>query len=141
MIMIGPEYRKVRGWGEATSLSLTEPAHVVYELVVALGRVITGREKAELSGPVGIVRETAKAVRNGPAEALMLLGMLSAYLGGFNLLPVPALDGGRLIFLSYEAIARRKADAKMEAKVHAVGLLMMLTLVAAVTWTEIFPKH
>ena len=49
--------------------------------------------------------------------------MLSAYLGGFNLLPVPALDGGRLIFLFFEAVSRRKPDAKIEARVHALGLV------------------
>jgi regulator of sigma E protease len=140
-ISIGPEARKVKDLGEALTLSVTEPPRVVYELVAALGRVIMLKEKPELSGPVNIVRETAKAAANGPADLLMLLGMLSAYLGGFNLLPVPALDGGRLIFLVFEALARRKADAKVEAGVHAVGLLMMLTLVAAVTWTELFPKH
>jgi regulator of sigma E protease len=140
-ISIGPEARPVRDLGEAVSLSLTEPPRVVYELVAALGRVIMLKEKPELSGPVGIVKETARAAESGAPELLMLLGMLSAYLGGFNLLPVPALDGGRLIFLVFEALARRKADAKVEAGVHAVGLLMMLTLVAAVTWTELFPKH
>jgi regulator of sigma E protease len=99
--------------------------------------MIAGKEKPELSGPVGIVRETAGAVRTGAGNALHLLGILSAYLGGFNLLPFPALDGGRLLFLAFEAMSRRKADAKIEAKVHAVGLLMMLTLIAFVTYTEI----
>jgi len=109
--------------------------------VHGLGRVISGKEKPELSGPVGIVRETAKAVESGPGDAFKLLGALSAYLGGFNLLPFPALDGGRLIFLLFEAIARRKPDAKVEARVHALGLLMMLTLIAVVTYGEIMPKH
>jgi regulator of sigma E protease len=84
----------------------------------------------------------AKAVRSGPGPAFELLGALSAYLGGFNLLPVPALDGGRLIFLFFEAISRRKPDAKIEARVHALGLLMMLTLIAFVTYFDFLPnKH
>jgi regulator of sigma E protease len=57
------------------------------------------------------------------------------------LLPFPALDGGRLLFLAIEGASRRKPDAKIEARVHAVGLLMMLTLIAIVTWTEVMPKH
>jgi regulator of sigma E protease len=129
------------GVGEAALLSVVEPPRIVYELVHGLGRVISGKEKPELSGPVGIVRETAKAVESGPGDAFKLLGALSAYLGGFNLLPFPALDGGRLIFLLFEAIARRKPDAKVEARVHALGLLMMLTLIAVVTYGEIMPKH
>jgi regulator of sigma E protease len=55
-------------------------------------------------------------------------------------LPFPALDGGRLLFLGFEAASRRRADAKIEAKVHAIGLLMFLTLIAVVTYTEVIPK-
>jgi regulator of sigma E protease len=127
--------------GQAAVLSVTEPPKVVYNLVKGLARMIGGKEKPELSGPVGIGKEMASAARSGASVYLKLLGGLSAYLGGFNLLPIPALDGGRLIFLLFEAFSRRKADAKVEAKVHAIGLLMFLTLIAFVTYTEIIPKH
>jgi regulator of sigma E protease len=142
-IMVGPVYHHVAnvGVGEAAILSLKEPPRVVYLLVRGLIRMLTFKEKPELSGPVGIVKETASAVRTGAGDAFKLLGAISAYLGGFNLLPFPALDGGRLIFLGYEAASRRKADAKVEAKVHAIGLLMFLTLIAFVTYGEIFAKH
>jgi regulator of sigma E protease len=140
-IMIGPETHSVKvGVAEAAVISVTDPPKVVAALVVGLARMIAGKEKPELSGPVGIVKQTAEQVRSGAGDAFKLLGMLSAYLGGFNLLPFPALDGGRLLFLGFEAASRRKADAKIEAKVHAVGLLMMLTLIAFVTYTEIMPK-
>jgi len=141
-ILIGP-YAHIVAVGpvEAARMSLVEPPRIVYDLVRGLARTITGKEKPELSGPVGITREMAKAVQSGPGPAFILLGMLSAYLGGFNLLPVPALDGGRLIFLFFEAVARRKPDAKVEAQVHFVGLMMMLTLIAFVTYWDIFPKH
>ncbi len=141
-IQIGPLSRVVKvGVGEAAMLSLKEPPKVVYGTVYGLIRFMTGKEKAELSGPVGIVKETAGAVRSGAGDTFKFLGALSAYLGGFNLLPIPALDGGRLLFLAFEAASRRKPDAKIEARVHAVGLLMMLTLIAVVTWHEIIPKH
>jgi regulator of sigma E protease len=141
MIQIGPESRPVRGIAEAAMLSVTDPPKVVIGLVQGLARMITGREKVELSGPVEIVRVTAKAVQKSASDGFMLLGMLSAYLAGFNLLPFPALDGGRLLFLGFEVASRRKADAKTEAKVHAVGLLMFLTLIAWRTYAEIIPKH
>ncbi len=127
--------------GEAAVLSLKEPPKVVYSLVTGIIKIIAGKEKPELAGPVGIVRETANAAQDGLHTYLKLLGAISAYLGGFNLLPFPALDGGRLLFLGFEAAARRRADAKIEAHVHAVGLLMFLTLIAVVTYTEIVPKH
>ncbi len=141
-IQVGPYFTVVKvGVGEAAWLSVSEPPKVVYNLVKGLGRLIMGKEKAELSGPVGIVRETAAQVKSGAGDTFKFLGALSAYLGGFNLLPIPALDGGRLLFLGFEAASRRKPDAKVEAQVHAIGLLMMLTLIAFVTYSEIIPKH
>lgn len=139
-IMVGPYTWKPTA-GEAAVLSVTEPPKVVYRLVKGLARMITFKESPELSGPVGIVKETAAAARVGPHAYLQLLAALSAYLGGFNLLPIPALDGGRLIFLMYEATARRRADAKVEAKVHAIGLLMFLALIAFVTYNDVITKR
>ncbi len=141
-IMIAPwQHIEPVGVSKAALLSVQKPPKVVYELVKGLARIIAGKEKPELSGPVGIVREVGKSAEEGPHAYLMLLGLLSAYLGGFNLLPFPALDGGRLLFLGFEAASRRKADAKIEAKVHAIGLLMFLTLLAVVTYTEVIPKQ
>jgi regulator of sigma E protease len=141
-ILIGPDYRiRPIGPGEAFVLSLEAPPKVVAELARGIVRVVTLKEKPDLAGPVGIVREGSRAAKRGTGDWFMFLGTLSAYLGGFNLLPFPALDGGRLIFLLYEAVSRRRADAKVEAKVHAIGLLMMLTLIAFVTYTELVPKR
>src|SRR5580658_3950260 len=141
-ILIGPEAKVVPVTaGQALALSITEPPKVVYDLVRGLARTIAGKEKPELSGPVNIVKQTSAAVRSGAANTLKFLGMLSAYLGGFNLLPVPALDGGRLLFLGFEAASRRRPDAKIEARVHAVGLLMMVMLIAFVTYNEVFGTH
>jgi regulator of sigma E protease len=125
--------------GEATSIAIKQPAAVVATTVVQLGRMITGKDKPELSGPVGIVRETARAVKHGLAPFLFLLGLLSAYLGAFNLFPIPALDGGRLMFLAYEATTRRRPNPRIEAQVHAVGLFMMLALIAVVTIVSDIP--
>ena len=122
---------------EAARLSVIAPPLFVYENAIAIGRVFAGKEKLQVSGPVGIVKETAKQVRLGPGGLLYFLGMLSAYLGAFNLLPFPALDGGRLTFLLAEAVSRRKLDAKLEARVHAIGLLMLVTLIAVVTWADV----
>lgn len=120
-------------FGQAAMLSIKQPPRIVYELVVGLGQMIMRKVKPELSGPVGIVSEMAKAVKRGFADYVGLLGALSAYLAGFNLLPIPALDGGRLMFLGYEAATRKRPNARIEAHIHAVGLILLLTLVAAVT--------
>jgi len=125
---------------EAARMSVIAPPLFVYENVRAIGRVLAGKEKLQVSGPVGIVKETAKQARTGPGLLLQFLGMLSAYLGAFNLLPFPALDGGRLLFLGVEAVSRRKPDAKLEARVHAVGLLTLLILIAFVTCADVLAK-
>ena len=127
--------------GQAAILAIKEPPKVVIGLVKGLARMLSFKEKPELSGPVGIGKEMAAAAKDGAHTYLKLLGALSAYLGGFNLLPFPALDGGRLLFLLFEAASRRRADAKVEAKVHAIGLLMFLTLIAFVTYSEVIPKR
>jgi regulator of sigma E protease len=123
--------------GEALKISVAQPAEVVYRLVQGLGRIITGQDKAKLSGPIGIGQEIGKAANRGLDDYLRILGMLSAYLGGFNLLPIPALDGGRLMFLLYEGAARRKPNARVEAQIHAVGLLMFLALMVVVSVFDI----
>lgn len=113
--------------------SIIAPAIVVEQLVVGLSRIIMRKEKADFRGPVGIAKIAGDAAERGMDEYLEFLGMLSAYLGGFNLLPLPALDGGRLVFLAYEAVTRRRANARVEAGIHFVGLVMLLTLLAVVT--------
>lgn len=121
------------GMREALSASVRMPFVVVQDLVLGLSRIITGKEKPEFKGPRGIVNEASKAAELGTPEFLTFMGALSAYLGGFNLLPFPALDGGRLAFLAYEAITRRKPNARVEANIHAFGLMLLIALITVVT--------
>jgi regulator of sigma E protease len=142
-ILIGPYMHIVKvPVAEAARLSLTEPPKVVYDLVHGLAHAIAQRlagkeDDLDFLGPVGILKLTSEVVESGAANTMQFLGVLSAYLGGFNLLPIPALDGGRLLFLGFEAASRRRADAKVEARVHAVGLLMMLGFIGVLTYKEL----
>jgi regulator of sigma E protease len=140
-IMIGPESRVVPvSVGEALVLSVKSPPKVVIAFVRGMGRMLTFKEKPQVSSVVGIVKDMSATVRDSAAEALLQFGGLSAYIGAFNLLPFPALDGGRMIFLIYEGVSRRKADAKTEAKVHVVGLVMFFMLFLFATYSDIFLK-
>jgi regulator of sigma E protease len=91
------------------------------------------------SGPVGIVKEMRKRIALGARDALWIVAIISIYLGLFNLLPVPGLDGGRLVFLGWEAISRRKVNQRIEQTIHMVGVLMLLTLIVVVTFKNDIP--
>ena len=138
-ILVRPPHTGVNAW-EALQLSVVEPPAVVANTVKGIVRLIRGEENLAVSGPVGIVKTTKEYLELGPGEFLKFLGALSAYLGAFNLLPFPALDGGRLMFLLVEAISRRKPNPKMEARVHAVGLLLLLCVLVCVTYLDFAPK-
>ncbi len=125
---------------QSAKKSVVFPAQIAVAIVVDLSKTVTGQKKLsmkDLAGPVAIVGETGKAAKRGIVDLMSLLGLISTYLGIFNLLPIPALDGGRLVFLGYEAVARRPPNAKVEAQIHAVGLALMLLLIAVVTVFDI----
>jgi len=122
--------------GEAASSSLVQPALIVGLTVRSLYRWIAGTEAGQLTGPLGIMRETEKAAGMGLVQYLMIVGFLSTSVGFFNMLPFPALDGGRLVFLLFEAVTRRQPNQKVEARVHMVGMLLLLTAIALVSIRE-----
>ncbi len=119
--------------GQAAVKAVVEPTKVVRQVLTTISDKIHGRDKAPLSSAVGIVKVMSKAAKDSWADFVTLLGYISAYLAVFNLLPVPALDGGRLMFLGFEAVTRKKPNATMEAQIHAVGIVMLLGLMLYVT--------
>ena len=114
----------------------------------SLGNLITGKYGLnELSGPggtVGIIGETVEnAVQQenwqlGLGSVLMLVVLLTVNVGIFNLLPFPALDGGRLLFLAWEGITHKPVPQKYEGLVHGIGFALLLLLVLVVTFSDIF---
>lgn len=121
---------------EAILPAVEMPARIVVISLQGLGRMLLGQESPQFSGPLGLMRETKKAADAGLGSYLSILGVLSTSLAFFNMLPIPALDGGRLMFLGYEAVTRRRANQKVEAQLHMVGMLMLLTTLALVTYRE-----
>ncbi len=103
------------------------------DILAGLGQMVTGRQRAELRGPLGIAQERARSARAGAAPFLTLVWFISIALALFNLLPLPALDGGRLVFLGYEIVARRRVDQRVENIVHLAGFVALFGLILAVT--------
>jgi regulator of sigma E protease len=89
------------------------------------------------SGPIGIVRATAQAASAGWLSLLFFAAFLSVNLGILNLLPLPALDGGRLAFLIIEGVRRRAIDPLKEQRVHYAGMLVLLAFVVFVSYNDI----
>ncbi len=105
---------------------------------VSLGWLITGKVPvSELSGPVGIVSGIGQAASVGLFSVLNLIALISINLGVANLLPIPALDGGRLVFTVIEMIRRKPIDAELEGKIHFIGFALLLCLMLFVTFFDI----
>ena len=98
------------------------------------------RPHQDLSGPIGITKQIAKAADRGAVDYLEFVAMLSVYLGLFNLLPLPALDGGRAVFLLIESVRRRSVNPRIEAAVHTVGFVLLLGVLIIVSFKDIFAK-
>jgi regulator of sigma E protease len=146
--------RTVRRYGplEAVAGGVERTWRVLSTTVYYLGRVVTGRESADqLGGPLRIAQASGQVAQSGaqgaPDAGSMLLGsgvallgltaVLSVGIGFMNLLPVPVLDGGHLVFYAYEAVARRPLAAKVQAAGYRVGLALLLGLMLFATWNDL----
>jgi regulator of sigma E protease len=92
----------------------------------------------EVSGPVGIAVMTGQAARLGLVYIIQFAAILSINLAIINFLPIPALDGGRVVFIGLEKIRRKPVSAKIENAIHTVGFALLLLLIVVVTSRDIF---
>jgi regulator of sigma E protease len=108
---------------------------LVYSSLVdmVMGRV----SLSDISGPVGIVNEMGKAAQSGILDILSLMALIAVNLGVMNLLPLPALDGGRIFFILIELIRRKPIKPEYEGYVHLAGLVLLLTLMVVVTYSDV----
>lgn len=125
--------------GKAVSYGVTETYFWTKEIFFALGKLITGEFSIDaLSGPVGIYQSTDYVAQTGGVIYLMKwAAMLSVNLGIMNLLPIPALDGGRLLFFAVEAVRGKPVDRQKEGMVHFLGFALLMLLMLVVTWNDI----
>jgi regulator of sigma E protease len=133
----GDVERQPIGLGGSVAGALVFPVKQTELIVGGLYEWAAGRVEGELTGPVGITTAVKQQFRFGWIRVIEILMILNVYLGLFNLLPLPALDGGRLAFLTYEIATRRRANPKVEATVHMVGIMALLLLMIFVTYKDI----
>ncbi len=109
---------------------------VVYR---SLGDLLTGRYGiSAMSGPVGVTAAIGDVAKQNLFDIIPIMALITINLGLFNLLPLPALDGGRLVFILFEMIFRKPVPQKYESIVHAVGLVLLLLLMAVVSFKDIW---
>lgn len=113
---------------------------------MSLGKLITGQFGIQdLSGPVGVVDAIGDTYEQSKTAGTLMVWMnmlnmailLSANLGVMNLLPLPALDGGRLVFMILEVIFRRPVNRKVEGMVHFAGFMLLMLLMVVVMYNDI----
>lgn len=91
----------------------------------------------DLSGPIGVIHEVGVAAKLGIFNLLYILGFISVNLGFFNLLPIPALDGSRVVFLLIELVRGKPIDPDKEGFIHLVGFVLLISLMLLVTYRDI----
>ncbi len=116
---------------------IKEIGQLTWLIISSLGNMIIGKLPAEFSGPVGIVRYVSQTAKMGIVPFLFLAALLGVNLGLFNLFPIPALDGGRLVFLLIEGIRRKPIQMEKEALVHYIGFIILISLMFLVTYRDI----
>lgn len=122
---------------EALQLAVTLPFDMTVANLEGIFDLIERRTTEGIKGAVGMGRMIVEQVEKGVFDTVWILIAISVSLGLFNLFPLPALDGGRLLFLIYEVITRRRPNERIEATVHMVGLLFLFCVIILVTWRDI----
>ncbi len=130
---------RYRGYslGEALVAGVDETWMTTRAIVTSLTRVISGRDsfRDTMGGPVAIARETKRAAEGG--YFWRIVAMLSITLAIVNILPIPALDGGHLMFLIYEGITRREPSVKLRMITQQIGMIVLLAFMAFLIYNDI----
>lgn len=136
-LYLRPEMRQA-GFFETFKFAGTTMADMTERIFQSLGKIVTLDFKLDdLGGPVRTADMTAQIAKQGLPELTSWAAVLSLYLGIFNLLPIPALDGSRLLFIGLEAVRGKPVDPNREGMVHFIGFAMLMLLMVVVTYNDI----
>lgn len=136
MIGIGPAYKRVPFFA-AIKQSFHETFFFGTEIIRSLFLMITRQAPADVAGPVGIISMVGETARMGLSSLLYFTALLSVNVAIFNLLPIPALDGSRLVFILVEAIRGKPVNPEKESMVHIIGFVLLLMLMVVVLYKDI----
>lgn len=127
-----------RGFLPSLKYAFTKFGSLVNQMMYTIGGLFTGKLSVNsLSGPVGIYSIVGSTIKTGLANIIYLVAFLSLNLGFVNVLPFPAFDGGRVLFILIEKIIRRPIDSKIENAFHSVGFILIMLLMFYITIHDI----
>ena len=127
--------------GFGTYITTAAKTAISYTKIIwwSLIDLVTGKYGiSSMSGPVGVAAAMSDAVKRGLADFLPLIGLITINLGIMNLLPLPAVDGGKTFFILIEMIRRKPVPQKYEAIIHGVGLVILLAFIVLITFKDIW---
>ncbi len=125
--------------GESVAAAVEETGYVIASTGQFFKRFVTGREdRCQLGGPVKIADMAGKAAKKGFDWLVQLVALLSVGIGVLNLLPIPPLDGGHLMFYAIEAVQRRPLSERLLGALHQVGFVVVLAFMGFVFWNDLF---
>lgn len=134
---IGVQYRLKTGFKDKLLGGFEMAINGALLIITALKNLMTGFSLDKLGGPVAMYQMSSQAAASGIETVLSMMAMLSINLGIFNLIPIPALDGGKILMNLIEAIRRKPLKRETETYITFVGVVIMLVLMVAVTWNDI----
>lgn len=124
--------------GKAFTINLTRAGDMLTSLGSTLWRLVTLRPpQADIAGPIGIAQVTGEAVKFGWMAVLEFASILSLNLAVLNILPIPALDGGRVAFVVFEKLFRRRVNPVFERNAHQIGMIILFALIILVSINDI----
>ena len=127
-----------RGFIEAIKYAFTKFISLIEQMFVIIWYLISGNlSLSNLSGPIGIYNIVGQSAQAGFLSIIYLIGYLSVNIGFLNLLPIPAFDGGRILFLIIEKIRRKPMNPKIENIIHSVGFILLMILMIIITFNDI----
>lgn len=129
--------RKNVGFIESLGLGIRQTWYVFKLTVMGFFQIITGNAPADLAGPVMIANMVGQAAEIGLSNLLNLMAIISVNLGIINLLPFPALDGGRIVFILTELVRGKPIDPEKEGFVHTIGFVLLMILMVFIVYKDI----
>ena len=126
-----------QGFFAAIGQGVKQSYYFTKELLLALAGMIAGTVEPDVTGPVGVVSIISEATSYGLQTLLLIAAILCVNLAVINLLPIPALDGSRIVFLLVEGLRGKPLKPEREGMVHFIGLMMLFALMIVITYKDI----